>query len=793
MSDISSVKQTGELTGSISKINMQKDDAKAALQDLFGETYFNGGQDSIDDINKEIAALEKQIDGWEKKLKDLESQIKDLEGNIKEKSDELVDVISNINDETRKFEQQQKAYIDEAITNAVNRTKSKNNPPQINTTFEEEFRVAIAGMPVGSTVIDALYGEQGVLNGLVETLFGKLDNLANQTKGIVNEVSNVKATINLLGQTKDNMSAKVGSLYKNTNNDTKIPVYSYEKESYIAQLAQEYGLNVKERGTGQTVNDGKVSGRDTAKIATITAQIAALGKVSAGNGDRYAAGNGNQMMTNLGKAVFGDNPGAKTVQEGSLVWQMAEAGASNIEIMDALASAFGGIGISGKDGKYSIPYGHGDGTARRIYSAVTSIANNTSGMPEPVEPPAGDAKQLQQASEIVDKLAKAGFTFKEAMFALDELLPDLDIGYSLGEQSGTKQGVVRFSSNTSYTPLAEQIRSYTKAGGVWQDSQVIQELKTENKPVKPSRTDPISVKDGNNRYYFMADDGNGKYDGVSDMLGYENGMADFETKYGQYITTGADGSKVITGDALNNIMVMRLEEIDNGDGSVGVKQSFMSAADAGITEINLSSAQQSGEFNINNSEIQNTFTVKMNGQTKVAEQALEDDEYLEATLNNDKLTGANLFSQLSDDAITKAWTDAENEVASNSSYQYLKGILDDLDNYKQGILDYINNGLQYSEEEFKEMIERRKEEADFILETAAKEGDTVYNNIQAQYRMDLDGDVPAYRFGGSSSGAALNEVIQDKVKDKIQEKYETFGMTDAEWEQHLKDNEGKIV
>ena len=91
---------------------------------------------------------------------------------------------------------------------------------------------------------------------------------------------------------------------------------------------------------------------------------------------------------------------------------------------------------------------------------------------------------------------------------------------------------------------------------------------------------------------------------------------------------------------------MKLEEVQNADGSVGVKQSFMSAKDAGITEINLSSAKESGKHDINGAEIQNTFDVKMNGKTMTAEQTLEDADYLEATLNNDKLTGENMFSQI---------------------------------------------------------------------------------------------------------------------------------------------------
>ena len=654
---IASIRQTTELTGGIKNINMQKDDAKAQLQELFSESYFNGGQDSIDDIEKEIKELEKEISGWEDKLETLEKQVKELEGNIKDKSGQLTDTISNINVETRKFEKQQKAYIDEAITNAVNRTKSKNNPPQINTTFEEEFKNAIAGMPVGSTVIDALYGEQGVLSGLVETLFTKLDGLANESKDIMNQVSNTKATINLLTQTKNNMSAKVDSLYKNTNNDAKVPIYSYEKETDIAEIADKYNLDVNARD-------------DSAKNTNFT---------------------------------------------------------------------------------------------DREYVNVSD----------------DESKSIDTAMKVVDELAGKGFTFKEAMYAMTQLFPNLQIGYALSEQTGTTDGIVKFPTDKAdgkYTQLANKIKGYTNAGGTWANSKVEQkDLYVPPPPVTRS-SDPISVKDGNSSYYFMADDGNGKYDGISDMLGYENGMDDFEKKYGDFITTNAAGEKVITGDALNNIMVMKLEEVQNPDGSVGVKQSFMSAADAGMTEINLSSQKKSGDFNINGSEIQNTFTVKMGGKDMIAEQSMDDDEYLEATLNNDKLTGANMFSQLTGDDISKAFTDAENKFGSGSEFgQMYDQIIKDGEEIKKKLdeaakKDDYGDNLYTNEEEFRKYVGEIRDHAYSVGE---KTGGDLYDQIQAKYSMDSEGDVPTYRLGGS--GEALNETIQKAVTEEIQKTYKDYG------------------
>jgi len=794
---IASINQTSELTTSIHSLQMNKEEAKEALQELFGQTYFNGGQDSIDDIEEEIKELEKQISNWEATLKELEDNVRGIEGNIKDKSTQLTNVISNLNDETRKFEKDQKAYIDMAITDAVNRTKSKNRPGQINTTFEHEFRLAIVGMPVGSTVIDALYDEQGVLNGTVETLFTKLDGYANESKAIMNQVSNTKATISLLTQTKNAMSLKVDTLYKNTNNDAKVPVYSYEKEAYVSELAKNYGVTLSDDKAG--VGNELGGGRNEAEITRLAGLIGGYAGDVTGSSDkvRYSYGQGTTAIKGLETVLFGEgNTNATTVQEGSLVWQMAQAGASNEEIMDTLVATFGNIGLSKNGNSYGIPNGYGDGRwgggrAGQIYTAVNSIANNSAGLPEAQPAAAGDASVIANAMDAVDKLASKGFTFKEAMYALGKLFPGLEgMSYSLAEQAGTKEGVVKFSADTNYTPLVEKIKAHTNAGGKWENSQVIQNTPAPRNEgaLQVSRKDPISVHDGNSSYYFMADNGNGQYDGIEDMLGYQNGMNDFELKYGNLITTNGAGQRVITGDALNNVMVMKLEEIDNGDGSVGVKQSFMSAADAGMTEINLSSAVEDGSIDINNAKIEHRFNITLNGKTKAAEQAVEDEIYINTVINNDKLTGEKMFTQLTDAEITKAFYDADSDLFANSSAAYLSDVLSDLKGYKESLLNYAENGLTFTEEEFRDMIARNKEEADYILEVAKMEGNNIFNDIQSDFTRKND---PTGQHYMNTKGEALNEVIQDRVTEKIRETYETYGMTDDEYQEYMQQKNGE--
>ena len=779
--NISATNQTSKLTGSINDLNFQKETAKNELEDLFSESYFNGGQDSIDDIQKQIEKIDKQIKEYQQELKDCQDRMKALNKKIDDKSGQLSNSTLNLANATKEYEAELKKSIDEAITNAVNRTKAAHNKPgNVQTTFQEEF-LACLGKGPSDAEISAIFKKNGGLNDELAGLCDELDGIIADASAAQKGATNAQACINLLEQTKGNMSQQVQSLYKNSNSDSKAPVYSYEKEAVVAKLADKYNSDLSGRNSTQNIGDnGGGVKKDQAAIDGYLNQLAEMGKASTGkNGDKNTADKDNALSQNLAKILFGegkDAANATTVQKDSLVWKMAEAGMSNIEIMDAIAKNFGGINIKGENGKYSIPYGHG-AEAKRIYGALTSVSNNTAGLPEAKTVP-GDTKQLEQASDAVKELANAGFSFKEAMFALDQLFPGLDIGYNLGEQAGTKEGCVRFTSDPSYDKLAEQIEGLTKNGQVWQDSQVIRTKPTENKPADTNRTDPISVTsdDGKSRFYFMADDGNGKYDGVSDMLGYENGMDDFDKKYADFITTNGAGEKVITGDALKSIMVMKLEEVQNPDGSVGVKQSFMSAADAGMTEINLSSQKKSGDFNINGSEIQNTFTVKMGGKDMIAEQSMDDDEYLEATLNNDKLTGANMFSQLTGDDISKAFTDAENKFGSGSEFgQMYDQIIKDGEEIKKKLdeaakKDDYGDNLYTNEEEFRKYVGEIRDHAYSVGE---KTGGDLYDQIQAKYSMDSEGDVPTYRLGGS--GEALNETIQKAVTEEIQKTYKDYG------------------
>lgn len=774
--NISSVNQTTSLTNAIAKIDMSKSDTEAKLKDLFDDKYYNGGEDSRKDIQVRIDSLNSLIKSYEKELTKYQERINRIESQIDEKADKLTGITTQISSETKQYVDDLEMAIKEAVADAINKTKQDTFSGHFSqSSFELNFKLALSQKAPNNSQISGMFNQQTALSQEIGSLCGEINSLIKDSSSMYRKVANTQATITLLTQTRNNMSQQISSLYSNKNNDSKIPVYSFEKEALIAKLADDFDSNLTSReATNETATGGQYNSRNDAKINEITNQINAFKGLSTGSGDSYSYNSGNESMRALETVLFGENnKDAKTVQEGSLVWQLAEAGANNKEIMDILVGAFGNIGLSGQNGKYTIPYGHStseernkngggiiSGRAPEIYSAVKSIANNTSGIPEPQTTTPGDPKDLKNAVSAVNQMKAAGFTFKEAMYALDQLFPNLDIGYSLGEQSNTKDGIVRFTSDSSYDELYNTIKGNTNSGENWAGSEVARREKVggnTNLPV--TGTDPISVTDGNERLYFMKQDNNGIYDGVQDLLGEKNGMQDFNTEYGKYITKNSKGEDVITGDALKNIMVMKIEENDNKKGTVGVKQSFMSAADAGITEINLS-AIKDGSYNINGGEVQNTFNVKMGGKNLTGEQVVDDHDYLEATLNNSALTGEKLFSQLSTRDINRAFNDA----TSSNLAEGFESILDRAQSAKKTV-DRLTGGTGgndiYSiEDAFRNHLDEVWEYADWL-------GKTTGAKIYAENVNEYNGRDFEYGYWENDKGEALNDTITDGIMDEV--------------------------
>ena len=142
------------------------------------ETYNNGGQKAIDDIEAQIKAIDKEIASWEAKLKEYETEIEKINKEIGETGDKIGDIATDIAGRQNKYEKQLQSAISQAITDAVDKVK-KNQQAGVNTTFKETFHASLDSLLDGSNAeladISNLYNEMDDENSTLSKYMTQID------------------------------------------------------------------------------------------------------------------------------------------------------------------------------------------------------------------------------------------------------------------------------------------------------------------------------------------------------------------------------------------------------------------------------------------------------------------------------------------------------------------------------------------------------------------------------------------------------------------------------------------
>ena len=157
----------------------------------------------------------------------------------------------------------------------------------------------------------------------------------------------------------------------------------------------------------------------------------------------------------------------------------------------------------------------------------------------------------------------------------------------------------------------------------------------------------------------------------------------------------------------------------------------------------------------------------MTGKTLTAEQTLEDADYLEATLNNDKMTGENMFSQLTS-------KDVDNAFAGTGAYAADISQAKDIAEKAESLLDKlgaVDTGVDFTETEG-EFRSRVNEEIAYAKEIAKHKGDELYDELADKFS---DANDPTGFDYMDKNGNTLNDEIKDGVTKEIQKKYDTYG------------------
>ncbi|MCR4881322.1 MAG: hypothetical protein K6A44_05155 [bacterium] len=136
--------------------------------------------------------------------------------------------------------------------------------------------------------------------------------------------------------------------------------------------------------------------------------------------------------------------------------------------------------------------------------------------------------------------------------------------------------------------------------------------------------DPMTFKNNGQTFHFISDnDNDGVFDGASEFLGAQNG-------WDEMVAYDTNGDGKVSGDELKNLKLVATND-ENG------QFTFMSAAEAGINEIDLSSYVDTEEKQVNGDVLQGTFDIKMNDGSVIQAQQTDD------AAKNIQMNYANLF------------------------------------------------------------------------------------------------------------------------------------------------------
>lgn len=138
------------------------------------------------------------------------------------------------------------------------------------------------------------------------------------------------------------------------------------------------------------------------------------------------------------------------------------------------------------------------------------------------------------------------------------------------------------------------------------------------------RTDPISFNVGDVKYEFISDNNNnGKFDDASEFLGANRGWSEMKT-------FDTDGDGKVSGDELKELKLVQVNQ-KNG------QYTFMTAEDAGIESIDLSSYKHINKTELNNNVTVGSFNISMDSGQVIKGVQTED------TMKNMQNTYSNLF------------------------------------------------------------------------------------------------------------------------------------------------------
>ena len=152
------------------------------------ETYNNGGQKAIDDIDKKIKEIEKEVNKWKDKIEEYNKELDEINKEIGDTGDKIGDISMDIIGRQNKYEKQLQSAISQAITDAVDKTK-RNRQSGVNTTFKETFNASLDSLMSGDSSladIAKLYQEMDNENSTLSKYMANIDRCYDDSERVMN-------------------------------------------------------------------------------------------------------------------------------------------------------------------------------------------------------------------------------------------------------------------------------------------------------------------------------------------------------------------------------------------------------------------------------------------------------------------------------------------------------------------------------------------------------------------------------------------------------------------------------
>jgi len=213
--------------------------------------------------------------------------------------------------------------------------------------------------------------------------------------------------------------------------------------------------------------------------------------------------------------------------------------------------------------------------------------------------------QVKMLGDFINNGELDNMTFSDAWAILTTTFNNCGIKYDSTNNKITVPYGHDSSSHNIYAALVTALNKNFGTGVAQQEEEYIDPTTitttTGTTPVIV-RSDPMSFTDGNVKYDFIIDrDNDGIMDDASEFLGAQNGWSEM-------LSYDTNGDGVISGDELQKLKLVAHNQ-DSG------QYTFMNAAEAGITSIDLNSYQKKEEMQHSGDIVAGTFNIVKDGKT----------------------------------------------------------------------------------------------------------------------------------------------------------------------------------